>query len=473
MKINAEKKLKMADPSSTISDRVLLPAPPSPPVRAGAGAMMVSSGGAASMEGRQADEEEGTMLPSAWDSTARAPSMRYLEVVGSRVKYRGPGSDDRDAAAVRSNHPVPSSCPIFYFEVEIVNKGRDGFIGIGFSVADVKLDRLPGWEPHSYGYHGDDGHVFNGKGTGRQYGPCFGTGDWIGVILNRVEGTISYIKNGIELGVAFDNIPDSECLYPTVGFRTPDEEILANFGQSIHYPLRGDFQEVKDKASRRLKEKVLATPFPKARKNQDVLGELVFHYLSHHGHWETATAVARDVLGGCVDVSPTAREESIKLNEISLALGRGDVDLSIAVAEKLAPGVLAASPRVEFALKCQKMCELIRAGHDKEAMVYGREHVAPSCSDSADKSLLDQAVTLFAYSDPLSSPYGYLLGNQRRIELSSMLIRAVRAFLGRREVSPLEDLYRQATAVHSELLSIGEPSASLLKLDDVMSDESN
>jgi hypothetical protein len=67
--------------------------------------------------------------PSAWDASIRSPAQRYLSVEGSRVRYVGPGSDDRDAAAVRANHPVPSDCPIFYFEVEITSRGRDGFIG--------------------------------------------------------------------------------------------------------------------------------------------------------------------------------------------------------------------------------------------------------------------------------------------------------------------------------------------------------
>ena len=34
-----------------------------------------------------------------------------------------------------------------------------------------------------------------------------------------------------------------------------------------------------------------------------LMGELVFGYLQHHGHWETAAAVGRDVLGGAVSVS--------------------------------------------------------------------------------------------------------------------------------------------------------------------------
>ena len=38
------------------------------------------------------------------------------------------------------------------------------------------MDRLPGWEPQSYGYHGDDGNAFRSDGKGRRYGPTFGTG---------------------------------------------------------------------------------------------------------------------------------------------------------------------------------------------------------------------------------------------------------------------------------------------------------
>ena len=67
--------------------------------------------------------------PSAWDPAVRSPAQRYLSVDGCRVRYVGPGSDDRDAAAVRANHPVPTDCPIYYFEVEITSRGRDGFIG--------------------------------------------------------------------------------------------------------------------------------------------------------------------------------------------------------------------------------------------------------------------------------------------------------------------------------------------------------
>jgi hypothetical protein len=53
---------------------------------------------------------------------------------------------------------------------------RDGYIGVGFAAGDVHLDRLPGWEPHSYGYHGDDGNAFSGRGVGWPYALGFTTG---------------------------------------------------------------------------------------------------------------------------------------------------------------------------------------------------------------------------------------------------------------------------------------------------------
>ena len=49
-------------------------------------------------------------------------------------------------------------------------------------------------------------------------------GDVVGALLNRTNKTISFVKNGIDLGVAVRN-GDEEKLYPSVGLRTPDEEV--------------------------------------------------------------------------------------------------------------------------------------------------------------------------------------------------------------------------------------------------------
>jgi len=38
------------------------------------------------------------------------------------------GKTHKDAASVRATHPIPSACGIYYFEVRIISKGRDGWV---------------------------------------------------------------------------------------------------------------------------------------------------------------------------------------------------------------------------------------------------------------------------------------------------------------------------------------------------------
>lgn len=49
----------------------------------------------------------------------------------------------------------------------------------------------------------------------------------MGALWNRAERTISYTKNGIHLGVAFRDVSDEEVLFPSVGFRTKEEEVCS------------------------------------------------------------------------------------------------------------------------------------------------------------------------------------------------------------------------------------------------------
>ena len=104
---------------------------------------------------------------------------------------------------MRATQPIPASCGLYYFEVKIISKGRDGYMGVGLSAQGVNMNRLPGWDKQSYGYHGDDGHSFCSSGTGQAYGPTFTTNDVIGCGLNLIDGSCFYTKNGIHLGIAF------------------------------------------------------------------------------------------------------------------------------------------------------------------------------------------------------------------------------------------------------------------------------
>uniref|UniRef100_A0A915KNU5 B30.2/SPRY domain-containing protein n=1 Tax=Romanomermis culicivorax TaxID=13658 RepID=A0A915KNU5_ROMCU len=162
-------------------------------------------------------------LPKCWNTKEKEKSLA-LTHNNLRVHYKGQGKSHKDAAAIR-----------------IINKGRDGLFGIGLSQAGVSLNRLPGWDKFSYGYHGDDGHSFSFSGSGVPYGPTFSTGDVIGCGLNLIENYCFYTKNGYNIGVAFTDLPPD--LYPTVGLQTPGEIIEANFGQ---FPFVFDiYEEIK------------------------------------------------------------------------------------------------------------------------------------------------------------------------------------------------------------------------------------
>lgn len=77
---------------------------------------------------------------------------------------------------------------------------QDSLIGIGFSGKNVALNRLPGWEPDSYAYHGDDGYSFCCTNNGKSYGPKYSTLDVIGCGVNFRTGSAFFTKNGVNLG---------------------------------------------------------------------------------------------------------------------------------------------------------------------------------------------------------------------------------------------------------------------------------
>lgn len=60
------------------------------------------------------------------------------------LNFLGVGKTHNDAASVRTTHPVPAACGLYYFEVKIISKGRDGYMGIGLTAQNFKSNRLPG-----------------------------------------------------------------------------------------------------------------------------------------------------------------------------------------------------------------------------------------------------------------------------------------------------------------------------------------
>ncbi|CAB4433533.1 unnamed protein product [Rhizophagus irregularis] len=158
-------------------------------------------------------------------------SSKWLKVSedGLTIIYRG---DLRYSyvGSIRANHYVPPEVGLFYYEINIIDKGTCGIIGLGFCEPNIRLGTMPGWDYKSYGYHGDDGKKFASSGKGSIYGPTYTTGDTVGVGINFFNNTMFFTKNGIHLGTAFTHV-ESSTLYPVIGLRSLRECVLVNFGQ--------------------------------------------------------------------------------------------------------------------------------------------------------------------------------------------------------------------------------------------------
>ncbi|XP_020844982.1 ran-binding protein 10 isoform X3 [Phascolarctos cinereus] len=311
-----------------------------------------------------------TPLPRSW-----SPKDKYnyigLSQSNLRVHYKGHGKNHKDAASVRATHPIPAACGIYYFEVKIVSKGRDGYMGIGLSAQGVNMNRLPGWDKHSYGYHGDDGHSFCSSGTGQPYGPTFTTGDVIGCCVNLINNTCFYTKNGHSLGIAFTDLPAN--LYPTVGLQTPGEIVDANFGQQ---PFVFDIEDYMREWRAKIQGTIKRFPIgDRLGEWQAMLQNMVSSYLVHHGYCATATAFAR-----MTETTIQEEQASIKNRQrIQKLMLAGRVGEAIEATQQLYPGLLEHNPNLLFMLKCRQFVEMVN-GTDSEVRCFSAR--SPKSQDS-------------------------------------------------------------------------------------------
>ncbi|XP_024103886.2 ran-binding protein 9 isoform X1 [Pongo abelii] len=315
------------------------------------------------------DEQE-TPLPRSWSPKDKF-SYIGLSQNNLRVHYKGHGKTPKDAASVRATHPIPAACGIYYFEVKIVSKGRDGYMGIGLSAQGVNMNRLPGWDKHSYGYHGDDGHSFCSSGTGQPYGPTFTTGDVIGCCVNLINNTCFYTKNGHSLGIAFTDLPPN--LYPTVGLQTPGEVVDANFGQ---HPFVFDIEDYMREWRTKIQAQIDRFPIgDREGEWQTMIQKMVSSYLVHHGYCATAEAFARSTDQTVLEELASIKNRQ-RIQKLVLAGRMGE---AIETTQQLYPSLLERNPNLLFTLKVRQFIEMVN-GTDSEVRCLGGR--SPKSQDS-------------------------------------------------------------------------------------------
>jgi hypothetical protein len=133
--------------------------------------------------------------------------------------------------ALCSNDPVPAGDdapptassltddkPDIYFEITVLKTDDERYgisqaqahpilitvartVGLGLTNGPLRyLERMPGWDEDTWGYHGDDGDKFHSSGSSDGHIETYGPGDTVG--CGVIDGRLFFTKNGRYLGAA-------------------------------------------------------------------------------------------------------------------------------------------------------------------------------------------------------------------------------------------------------------------------------
>lgn len=108
-----------------------------------------------------------------------------------------------------------------YWEFQL-DKSATNYLFIGVATRDADLTTFLGGDDHGWGFIGDRA-LYHKRTKVKAYGERFGQGDTIGVMLNMDRGTLSFSKNGHDLGVAFEGLVGG--LYPAAAFYNQEQRL--------------------------------------------------------------------------------------------------------------------------------------------------------------------------------------------------------------------------------------------------------
>lgn len=312
-------------------------------------------------------EDDVMPLPSHLSSVDKYKDLDLFNE-GLDVKYNGVTGKELEAASIRSDRPMPAQCGIFYYEVTIIQKHKDCVVAIGFSAAKVSLERLPGWEAESWGYHGDEGKVFAGAQNGQPYKSGFGTGDIIGCGVDFNKGHAFFTKNGLDLGVACSDLDLSTPLFPCIGMKKHSGVFIkANFGASpFSYDIVNRMNQEMDQVQRQITRTKTSGLHPGYQTEAAFTSDLIAQFLTHGGFVDTAKEFLAQVQSQNEDVELSRpalhnpeTEDARPRQQIRQAILSGDIDTALEATQEHFPLVMTKFPQVIFQLKCRKFVELV------------------------------------------------------------------------------------------------------------------
>ncbi|KAI0470739.1 SPRY domain-containing protein [Xylariaceae sp. FL0804] len=474
-------------------------------------------------------------LPTRWNNDDKTGALDISSDgldVAINVANKHSRDLDHEVCGVRSNHAMPVQAGIYYFEVTLLSKRRDETtVCVGFATKAASLSRPPGWEPDTWGYHGDDGDIYSGANTGKRYKEKFGPGDVVGCGVNFRTGQVFFTKNGNSQGLAFRDVKEKK-LYPSIGVKKPGEHIRVNFGQTpfifdIDHVMREEQASIKTAISNTSFERLVSPPM----NETELVQQLVLQFLQHDGYVETARAFAEELHAEkqalSIDATqPTAGinikddEDAHRRQRIRRAILEGDIDNALELTSEHYPKVLNKHGHVYFKLKCRKFIEMVRKsaessnaggkksnGHsydeyipnemdldengfsDKmeedmsdlqqgggdltiETIAYGQALQAEFKDDPRREvaKTLEDVFALLAYPNPLQvQEIAPLLDRKGRTAVAEELNSTILSSLGKSSRSALENLYGQTSVLLDYLREDGGPG-TLVTIQSIIDD---
>ncbi|CAD5206942.1 unnamed protein product [Bursaphelenchus okinawaensis] len=289
-------------------------------------------------------------LPRFWNPTDK---YKLLLLSGDylKVKYAGKNSTLKDAAAVRANAPIPRLCGIFYFEIRVTNMSNSACFGIGIGDRSTSLNKIPGFESGSYGYHADRGRLVNGLNKIDTSEP-YKVDDVVGCGINFINRTIFFTRNGHKLPDEFCDVCTTKPYFPIVGMQCPGEVVDTNFGQKpFLFNIENEVQKCKEETLSVIENMHL--PHEKSRWTSRAISD----WLAIRGFTTTLTAFNK--VNGLPQPTDTAfMKERKRILDLVM---KGRVSEAIVSAERVAPNIFENNVELGMLLKIQEVIEALTA----------------------------------------------------------------------------------------------------------------
>ncbi|KAJ1569078.1 hypothetical protein HK405_010191 [Cladochytrium tenue] len=159
-------------------------------------------------------KKSASLLDSAYVSADLNSVTPYLCLSKNKMEVR---NDSWTFESVRATHGVTGSGK-YAFEAHL---NTDGIMQVGWTTTDIVFDSEGGEgvgdNEYSYAYDGHRTKKWHAYAvTDNTYGELWASGDVVTALLDLDEGTVSFLRNGNSLGVAFSNVNTSETWYPAV-----------------------------------------------------------------------------------------------------------------------------------------------------------------------------------------------------------------------------------------------------------------